>query len=317
MLMVTLDQQPLSAYCIDVIQAFRALQTAMEALHTQLVHRDAALPVWFEPPPQLPLPPDVSEREKVFIYLTQFEYLSQQLPREILVGPGILGASQATLGSLAQVNTCKQHFKKSVLALKMANASLLQAAPLNQAFEDLLNKRHHTTATQLKKMGLARLHLKQCYRLIPCFQQKPERIAWTWANTRSIKRISVTEADGLLCKQGRDGGIDWQRQKLAQLSPKEPLAIVQELAPHLRANLVFKTAQGTHQRKMVKGPVPFFYLVEDEHDCSLPYFRAPGSKKSKDKERPIRRDVKLDPTVFLPAIRAHRYVVDTGQLETN
>jgi len=164
-------------------------------------------------------------------------------------------------------------------------------------------------AHNLHRIGLSRLHLKQCYRLIPYFEKRPDKITWTWANTRSIKRITVLEADALLLKQGEDNRIAWQRQKLAQLSQDEPLAVVQELAPHLRANVVFRdNEKATPTRKMIKGPVPIFYA---EHNCLqpnlLPCFRPPKEKKAKDKDRLTRNDMKLEPNLFLPAIRAHRY----------
>ncbi|MEY3182602.1 MAG: hypothetical protein RLZ35_587 [Pseudomonadota bacterium] len=299
----------ISSHTLAVLDAFADLQTAMQTLHHQVVHHDATLPIWFSPPVQLGFFPQLSEREKVCLYLHQFEYLDTQLPKEILVGPGIVAASESTLGAIEAVNHAKQQFKKEMIALKEAHGSLRQAVDFHAAFDDLLNKRPSAVARNLQKMGLSRLHLKQCYRIIPCFKQKPEKIAWTWANTRAIKRISVAEAQQLLLKQGEEGRIAWQREKLAQLSQDEPLAIVQELAPHLRANIVFRDqATGISSRKMVKGPVPFFYLEEDVNNpATLPLFVPPREKKSKDKARPRRKDVKLDPNVFLPAIRAHRY----------
>jgi hypothetical protein len=299
----------ISSHTLDVLEAFSALQEAMQVLNTQVIHCDANLPVWFSPPPKMGFFPHLSEREKVCLYLNQFEYLETQLPKEILVGPGIVAASKDTLCAIENLNQCKQRFKKGMIALKEAHGSLRQIVDFQEAIDDFLNKRPSGVARNLQKMGLARLHLKQCYRIIPCFYQKPEKIAWTWANTRAIRRISVAEADLLLLKQGEEGRIVWQREKLAQLSHDEPLAIVQELAPHLRANIVFRdTDTAVSTRKMVKGPVPFFYAEQKIMQPEpLPRFSPPREKKAKDKERPIRKDVKLDPNVFLPAIRAHRY----------
>jgi hypothetical protein len=299
----------ISSHSLDVLAAFSALQDALRDLDVHVTQHDAELPVWFSTPPKMGFFPQLSERQKVCLFLQQFEYLETQLPKEILLGPGIVAASQATLKAIHAVNDCKQGFKKAMLTLKEAHGSLRRVVDFQEAMEALLNKRPSAVARNLQKMGLARLHLKQCYRLIPCFQQKPEKIAWTWANTRSIRRISVLDADRLLSKQGEDARIAWQREKLARLSPDEPLAIVQELAPHLRANIVFRQGDnGLTTRKMVKGPVPFFYAEEDTASPSaLPRFSPPGEKKAKDKERPVRKDVKLDPALFLPAIRAHRY----------
>ena len=300
----------ISSHTLDVLDAFSDLQTSMQTANHHITRVDAHLPVWFSPPPKMGFFPHLSEREKVCLYLHQFEYLETQSPKEILVGPGIVAASKDTLHAIENLNQCKQRFKKEMVALKEAHGSLRQVVDLQEAMDELLNKRPSGVARNLQKMGLARLHLKQCYRIIPCFYQKPEKIAWTWANTRAIRRITVAQADQLLLKQGEDGRIAWQREKLAQLPHDEPLAIVQELAPHLRANIVFRdNAAAASTRKMVKGPVPFFYAEENiAQPGPLPRFSPPGEKKAKDKERPTRKDVKLDPNVFLPAIRAHRYV---------
>jgi hypothetical protein len=306
---MSLQSQLLSSYTIDVLEMFSALEEAMQGLKRQIIEQDAALPVWFSPPPKMPLFSPSSDREKICAYLYQFDYLNEQDPKEILVGPGIVAASLETLQAIEKVNQAKQGFKKAMLALKKAYGSLRQVPGFQKAMEVLLNKRQSGVAGNLRRLGLSRLHLKQCYRLIPCFYEKPEKIAWTWANTRAIRRISVVEADALLCKQGEDGRIAWQREKLGHLAQDEPLAIVQDLAPHLRANIVFKDPiTGATRRKMIKGPVPFFYAEPDiSAPGALPRFTPPGEKKAKDKERPTRKDVKIDPIVFLPAIRAHRY----------
>jgi hypothetical protein len=97
---------------------------------------------------------------------------------------------------------------------------------------------------------------------------------------------------------------------LRALPQDEILAIVQELAPHLRANVVLPNLQGPgYYRKMVKG-LPVFYLHKNMEN--LPELRPPGDKKKRDPRRPRRKDVRLEDMPFLPAIRAHRYAHTTG-----
>ena len=152
---------------------------------------------------------------------------------------GIVASSAGTLEAIQHLNACKDRFKASILALKSAKIALSDPY-LTEHFEKVLSKRARDVADTLTKMGLARLHLKQCYRRIPCFAVRPSKVSWTWANTRAITRISVNEAEKLLLKQGTDPGIILQLNKLAHLNYDEPLAILQTLAPHLRANLVFE-----------------------------------------------------------------------------
>src|SRR5581483_10333946 len=104
---------------------------------------------------------------------------------------------------------------------------------------------------------------------IPYFMLRPNKVSWTWANTRSIKRISIDDAQQMLLKQTHDAGLERQLKLLQGLDPKEKLAIIQELAPHLRANIVLPS-EHENKRVMVKGPIPIFYLCGD--DLTLPEF---------------------------------------------
>lgn len=289
--------------CIDVINSFRELNSSLGLVTHAICEIDKDLPGWFQEPPALDLAPSLSNREKACALLRQLEYLDSQKPREILVGAGLFAASQTTIDALAALNTAKNNFKRAILKLKAAKISTSDEF-LTNSFESLLSVRNKELATTLTRMGMARVHLKQCYRRVPYFLVRPSKVSWTWANTRSIKKINKEDALLMLQKGGQDQGIMRQIQLLQGIPSTEKLAIVQELAPHLRANLVFPGSDG-NTRLMVKGPVPLFYLHED--NLVLPDFVPPGAKKGKDKERTVRKDVKINPEPFLPAIRAHRY----------
>lgn len=289
--------------CIDVINTFGALRQKIRATSEHICILDRDLPAWFQCPPMLPVPTQSTHRQQASALLGQLEYLDQQQPREILVGAGLIAASNETILTLQELNTAKQKFKSAILKLKAAKISTSHEL-LAQNFESMLPQRDTTLANNLARMGLARIHLKQCYRKVPYFMLRPNKVAWTWANTRSIKKISVQEAEQMLVKQSRDSGIERQIKLLQGLSQHEKLAIIQDLAPHLRANIVLPDGSST-KRVMVKGPVPIFYLRDE--DLPLPEFSPPGIKRGKDKDRVIRKDVKINPEPFLPAIRAHRY----------
>ncbi len=289
--------------CLDVILTFQRLNTCLQTAKEHVCILDGQLPAWFQAPATLPLPTSATTREQACILLGQLEYLHNQQPREILVGAGIIAASSETIMVLQELNQSKANFKRAILRLKDAKIQVQQTY-LRDQFEQLLPMRDTGVATSLSRVGLARLHLKQCYRKIPCFLSRPEKISWTWANTRSIKRISIQEAEQMLHKHVTDPGIERQLKLLGNLNSNEKLAIVQDLAPHLRANLVMPDGYST-KRVMVKGPVPIFYLTDD--NLALPDFAPPGAKHGRNKDRVIRKDVKINPEPFLPAIRAHRY----------
>lgn len=289
----------------DVIDAFEAMCLSQNQLNLALIAENNLMAWVMDTGELFNFPKHYSNREKIIQVLSQYEYFSTQAPREIIVCAGFVGASQETLNIVTTLNAQKDEFKRSILALKKIKP-LIQDNELTQAFETILShKRNLPTASNLKKLGLSRLHLKQCYRKIPILSQAPSKISWTWANTRSIKRISVLEAEKLLRKKNiTDQGIILQLQKLASLSKNESLAIVQDLAPHLRANIVMEPS-APKERLMVKGPIPLFFPASVNQPW--PEFKPPKVKTSKDKARVIRNDVKLEPTPFLPAIRAHRY----------
>jgi hypothetical protein len=289
--------------CIDVINSFKALQRSLQTVTEHVCVLDKDLPAWFQAPPSLAMPPQASVRQQACILMQQLEYLDTQQPREILVGAGIIAASNETLIALQELNIAKNIFKQSVLKFKAAKIATNHDL-ISQNFETMLSQRDPEFASNLRRMGLSRVHLKQCYRKIPYYLLRPNKISWTWANTRSIKKVSIPEAETLLRKHTQDAGIERQIRLLQGLDPNEKLAIIQDLAPHLRANLVLPDGCNT-KRALVKGPVPIFYLVDD--NLTLPEFNPPGIKRGRNKERVVRNDVKINPEPFLPAIRAHRY----------
>lgn len=295
----------ISELCIDVINGFEEMRSCLNTVTEHVCVLDKNLPAWFQAPTMLALDLKQGLRVQACALMNQLEYLDGQEPREILVGAGIIAASNETLDAITNLNIAKNKFKTAMLKLKAAKISTTHEL-LAQHFETNLQLRSETIGNKLTRMGLARVHLKQCYRKIPCFTERPKKIAWTWANTRSIKKVTVAEAFELLQKHHKDRGIEQQMLALQGLNTNEKLAIVQDLAPHLRANIVMPSIN-EDKRIMVKGPVPIFYLATDT--APLPELTPPGIKRGKDKNRVIRKDVKINPEPFLPAIRAHRYIV--------
>lgn len=289
---------------LDVINTFEKLQNSLLELH-HYIKEDKHLMAWMQDGKTLAeYNNSIIARVKAFALLNQLEYTPEQEPREIIIGAGFIGCSSTTIEYARAVNTAKDEFKAAILTLKEAKVSAKDEM-LNKTMESLLNKRSSITQNTLRKVGLARLHLKQCYRRIPILETAPIKISWTWANTRSIKRITVAQAKQMLEKKTRDNGIALQLQKLSSLSDSEELAIVQDLAPHLRSNIVLPDGDAV-KRLMIKGPVPIFFPAD--RNTSPPIFKAPKPKTAKSQERLTRADVRINPEPFLPAIRAHRYL---------
>jgi hypothetical protein len=291
-----------SEFRIAILDAISALYTSVSNF-TYAIKQDSNLCAWTDQP-QFSCLQRKDARDQAIAVFEQLEYLDEQDPREIILAPGLLGASVATIEKIRQLNTAKAKFKETVLAFKEAKLSFTD---INKTVEELLNKRHPRTANSLKKFGFSRLHLKQCYRQIPLLEQVPEKVSWTWANTRSIKKITIAQAEKMLHQRGEDYGIQLQLKKLSQLPANESVAIVQELAPHLRTNIVM--AHGDEiQRFMLKGSLPLFFPADSS--TALPEFVPPKLKKATSPERERRNDQRIDPTPFLPAIRGFRYLAE-------
>lgn len=287
-------------YRINVLETFKKLQHTLLILNEQLL-KDDDLPSWFEPLPY-PALRGATDRETITRLLKQNTYLDGQEGREILIGVGLIGCRAQTLESAQHLNQAKKDFQYAVKELKAQKLRLTDDW-LKEAFIQLFeNNRHEFTATALEAAGLSRLHLKQCYRQIPVLSERPYSVSWSWANTRSIKKITKTTAIELLKNKGDDLGIQSQIQLVEALKANESIAIVQDLAPHLRTNIVYERAE-VNERVMTKGSLPLLYPAQPGE--VLPKIIPP--KPVKNAERQKRADTIIDPEVYLPAIRGHRY----------
>lgn len=297
-----MENKSVTEYINNIISSFSNLSDKIEKLQF-CIKADHKLPCWLQ---------DIENNTRTTAYklIAQLEYYDAQDPKETIVHPGVIGSSRETLIAINEVNLAKDSFKKHMVELKNAKIKINDPEIITRfeaVFHESLKKRNISASQALRKTGLSRLNLKQCYRHIPTVARKPYKISWTWANTRAITKITVQKAADLLAAKRQDPGIILQLDKLRYLSPHKELAIVQELAPHLRANIVFRDPKTLEtERTMIKGPLPIFYPAEE--DSNLPFFVLPKEKQGKSKDRKMRSDVKIDPDVFLPALRAHKYL---------
>lgn len=287
-----------------LLETFELLVHQLSVLE-KMLYADSAYPAWVVGSPTSSFMQDYTHaREATARAIAQLEYTDLQAPRDILLCPGFVGASPATLTEVYKLNEAKLGFKAAILSLKAQGLSNKETVMESQ-IHAILSKRRSSTALALQQVGLGRLHLKQCYRLLPILPDTLLKIRWTWAHTRAITRITVAEAQARLLKRKETPSVQMQLQKLTHLHPNEPLAIVQELAPHLRVNVNYRGPDGVPIRKMIKGAMPLFYPCQPGE--TIPDFQAPVEKQLRNTKRVARADVKLSPEVFLPGIRAHRY----------
>jgi len=306
-----LKSHPNSYHIIAVLESYKKLRNNLKKLNKLLLN-DQNLPGWIYQNDKLS---PLKLRQKLFDITNQIEYYDAQDPKETVIYPGIIGASLDTIEQINIINNSKSEFKEAIQnlkKLKIKNTDPVLMAEFNKIFnvveKDDKNKRALNTQKTLKRNGLARLNLKQCYRTIKVLPIKPRSISWTWANTKAITKISKSDAILKLQQKGNDYGIMQQIQKVECLKDSDKLAIVQNLAPNLRANIVYPENYDLDipSRQMIKGHMPIFYPEIPNNE--LPYYKSPKSKENINFRDNKRADSKLDTEVFLPAIRAYRYL---------
>jgi hypothetical protein len=286
---------------IALLDRFEALLAQLDAFCTAVRH-DASLPVWVSRT-ETELAGNLDMRLKAIQLYRALWYEDSQDGRETLTCPGIVGASPSTLRAAQACNTVKDEFKTAVLALKA-----LGRVETHTAMADL-HRRWESVAVAMRRMGAARLNLKQAYRHVPVLEQRPLKIGFTWSKQgRVIQRTSIAAARRLLEQRVETPQTGLELQRLAEIRDPEMLARVRSVCPHLRANLVFPVEEGSAEvyRRLMQAPLPI--LVPLRRGERLPEFVAVGPEPPTT-PRLRRADIRIEDEPFLPSVRIHRYRV--------
>jgi hypothetical protein len=233
--------------------------------------------------------------------LLDFWYEEGQDGRATRSHVGLVAADDALLAQVAEVNAAKAAFAELLGRIRQQHPPLIAEA------KAALPRRHPELHDHLRGSGLARLHLKQCWRAIPVAEAPVARVRLAWyASGRSIKRLSVREAEQkLLALDSEAPHVRIQLRKLAGLPGSEPLAQVQAQAPLMRANLFFcEPLPDGHTRRALNVALPLFLPAPRGR---LPDHNQPPAAPPASRTRARRRDERLEETPFLPSLRVYRY----------
>jgi len=240
---------------------------------------------------------DIKPIEKAIELFLSLFFIDGQESNHTRSCHGLIGISHRTAKIATEVNDAKAQFQAVMQRIKKQHPKIANDIPFQ------LPKRHPAFRQALSNQCLSRLHLKQCYRQIPLLQQHPDRVGFTWSlDGKSITKISVEEAELKLIKIGEEKPhIQAQLQKLQQLAEDrhDALRKVQKLAPAMKANLVFRSPEGT-RRKTISAPLPILFPA-------LPFESLPAHKKldlepPKEHQRMKRLDTQLSQEPFLKTI---------------
>jgi hypothetical protein len=285
---------------VALLGSFEALLAQLDAFSTA-VRRDAALPAWVSRT-EAEVAGNLDMRLKAIQIYRALWYQDSQDGRETLTCPGIIGASSDTLAAAHACNAARDAFKTAVLALKVLGRTEAIAAMAD------LHRRQDLVASAMRRMGAARLNLKQAYRHVPLLEERPLKIGFTWSRRgRVIQRTTVAAARRLLEQRVETPQVLLELKRLAEIGGDEMLARVRGVCPHLRANIVFADWGGYGvRRRLMQTPLPI--LIPLREGEPLPEF-VPVAPEPPVNPRLRRADVRIEDEPFLPSIRIHRYRV--------
>lgn len=280
-----------TALRIQLERAMRQMEGALERL-LQSVYTDRELAAWAWRVPA------AEARRRMALVIGQIEYEDGQAPNEAVTLPGLLGASADTLMLAQELNQAKDHLRYALKSMDGRKVAVRDARTGKSMDEPL-------SAVALRAMGRARLHRLQAWRHLVVFEQRPERLGFTWAHTRKVSRLLPAQAGERLRKLGDGPHIQAQLRRLAQIPPDEALAEVLDASTHVRANVVWRQ-QGQITRRQVRVALPLLYPARRGEP--LPVFSGLPEERGPDPDRLRRMDVRLEDEPLLPSIHVHRYL---------
>ena len=214
---------------------------------------------------------------------------------------GLVAADEALMEAVMEANATKAAFGALLARIRDEAPGLIPEA------KAVLPFRHPALHDHLRGQGLARLHLKQCWRHIPVAEAPVARVRLAWYSSgRSITRLTVREAEQRLLKLDSDAAhVQIQLRRLAGIPDSEPLAQVQRQAPLMRANLFYtEPLEDGRRRRAMNVALPLFVPAPDGR---LPDHNLPPQDPPQTRTRARRRDEKLEDEPFLPSLRVFRY----------
>lgn len=284
----------------ELLASFETLLSCLDDCCVS-IRRDGALAAWVSRT-ETELTDGLDMRFKAIQLYRALWYEETQDGRETLTCPGIVGASLETLAAAHACNAAKDRFKVAVLALKA-----LDRFEANAVMTDL-HRRQEALVIAMRRMGAARLNLKQAYRHVTLLDQRPFKIGFTWSKQgRVIQRTRVAAARRMLEQRTETPQIRLELQRLTEIRNDEILARVRSVCPHLRANIVFAADESSGvRRRLMQAPLPI--LVPLQRGENLPEF-VPVAPEPPVTPRLRRADVRIEDEPLLPSVRIHRYRV--------
>ncbi|MGJ8524620.1 hypothetical protein LMG33818_000328 [Halomonadaceae bacterium LMG 33818] len=237
--------------------------------------------------------------------LTDYWYQDGQDGRTTRPYIGLIAGDETLMARVREVNQHKKALSSVISQIREHHPSRMSEIKATLPF------RHPLLHDHMMGAGLARLHLKQCWRHIPVAPAPVDRVRFAWYTSgRSIKKLNVAEVDEMLSAFDADAShIRIQRQTLASLPTDEPLAQIQAQAPLMRANLFYTDPlEDGRTRQAMNVSLPLF--VPARHSSKgivLPQCNLPPTAPKPKRTRAQRSDAQIEDDPIIPSLRIHRY----------
>ena len=231
--------------------------------------------------------------------------------RHTLQIPGLLAVPQKIIAIAQELNIAKHAVQQLAAEFKVALADR-PVLERNERLRDAMGD-----------AGYPRTHLRQSYRQILLCADTPDAIALSWVKARkSIRKVTVQWCEKKLIQLdplGEDTGIQYQRQLLAGLHPSQHSRLRQvqvQSRPNLQVAEIFyedgafrdsvaehggSSSEGEVYRQVGYSAMPVLVRCDDGR---LPEFTRVEDNPPASRRRQ-RRDLKIAPEPFLPALRVH------------
>jgi len=323
----TVDEIDTAIVRTRVLESYSALTAALTGFKSAL-QSDSSMPARFEGGLV-----DHDARERALTLFGDFFLPDDEGRVEWCVegrtvkGKGVIGASSATVVLAEKLNSAKDDFQATLGSIE---GRVLEKVPvrtnrsvggINGLFEPIQLSRHILNLC----FGRSFSYHQACRR-IEVFHDRPVSLSYTYASTRSVKRITVAQARALILRYGRTPGVQQALAVLYALPRDTPLAKVNNLNPHWRLNVVLTddqaAARDDHRKRiMVTTSTPVIVGLQERED--LPVIRklddrpSPKSvesgilpKNASDKNVRRQKGYILQEHAFLPGFGLYRYQPD-------
>lgn len=235
---------------------------------------------------------------------TQHFFQDEQDPKETVILPGLLGASDETRRVAHALNAARNQVQEALSAMDRIQVGMtnpVTGRTRKERLGDLV----------LRDAGLARLHRVQVYREVHVLERRPDNVSFVWARTRRVKRLSIEAVrqrlQRLLDNPPQAELVREDLARLGSLPRNEELALIDPMPCHARVNLAWRR-QGETQgfdRAMRSAPIPLLYPAAA--DDELPSLKPLDPQRGALRQRAKRSDVKIEDQPFLATLAVYRY----------